>query len=73
MASALLGVRSARPRGDFTRTLQSLKYVILKFTRPFYIGTALCDVKMADVVAFVDSMDISRQSPLGYLGDLRTF
>ena len=59
-------------RGDFRRDLQSLESIILKFT-DHCIGKALCDVKTADAVSFVDDMDISRHLRLGYLADLRRF
>jgi len=58
--------------GDSPRTLQSLRSVLLRFAA-HCSGKALCDVKTADAVAFVDGMDISLRTRLGYLGDLRTF
>ena len=58
--------------GDSTRTLQSLRSVLLRFAA-HCSGKALCDVKTADAVAFVDGMDISLRTRLGYLVDLRTF
>ena len=58
--------------GDSPRTLQSIRSVLLRFAA-HCSGKALCDVKTADAVAFVDGMDISLRTRLGYLGDLRTF
>ena len=58
--------------GDSPRTLQSLRSVLYRFAA-HCSGKALCDVKTADAVAFVDGMDISLRTRLGYLGDLRTF
>ena len=58
--------------GDSPRTLQSIRSVLLRFAAHCR-GKALCDVKTADAVAFVDGMDISLRTRLGYLGDLRTF
>ena len=58
--------------GDSPRTLQSLRSVLLRFAA-LCSGKALCDVETADAVAFVDGMDISLRTRLGYLGDLRTF
>ena len=42
--------------GDFTSTLQSFRSVLLRFCPPVVSGEALCDVKTADAVAFVDGM-----------------
>ena len=47
------GVEISEAEGGFKRTLQSLKWFL-----PHCICKALCDVKTADAVAFVDSMDI---------------
>ena len=58
--------------GDSPRTLQSLRSVLYRFAAHCSCK-ALCDVKTADAVAFVDGMDISLRTRLGYLGDLRTF
>ena len=58
--------------GDSPRTLQSLRSVLYRFAA-HCSGKALCDVKTADAVAFVDGMDISLRTRLGYFGDLRTF
>ncbi len=40
--------------GDSTRTLQSIRSVLLRFHS--LQGKAICDVKTADAVAFVDGM-----------------
>lgn len=58
--------------GGSSRTLQSLRSVLLRFASNCR-GKALCDLNTADAVAFVDGLDISLRTRFGYLGDLRTF
>ena len=58
--------------GDSPRTLQSLRSVLYRFAA-HCSGKVLYEVKTADAVAFVDGMDISLRTRLGYLEELRTF
>ena len=59
-------------RGRLSKALQSLRSVLLRFAK-HCSGKAICDVKTADAAAFVNGMEISLRTRLGYLGDLRTF
>jgi integrase len=57
--------------GDSARTLQSLRSVLLRFAAR-KSGKLLGEIETADAIAFVDGLDISLRTRLGYLSDLRT-
>jgi integrase len=57
--------------GDSPRTLQSLRSVLLRFAA-HNSGKLLGDLGTSEATDFVDSLDISLRTRLGYLSDLRT-